>query len=231
MPVDKFHGLFNQKRMKHLIGLIAIGVLIFVTIAHCNVKDKPVNSLFLNVQKKVVTINTTKEIFNSTERYQIMCWIIKKAENYRAKPYKCQAGKRTVGYGFTNVKSVRDIHHADEIFKGIVNPLYDRVNEEYPTLPYLHKAVIVSLLYNTGNLKAIKKSNFAKSLVKNDIDKAVNEFKSWNKVKVKKGKYIVSKGLVKRRSFEAKLLDNTFTMNDYNKLKSEISQIYKENRS
>jgi lysozyme len=204
--------------MKHLIGLIAICLLIFVTIANCNVKEK-----------KVVV--DKKELFTTTQQYQIMCWIIKKAENYRAKPYKCPAGKRTVGYGFTNVSKVKDIHHADEIFKNIVNPLYEKVNEEYPTLPYLHKAVIVSLLYNTGDLRGIKKSNFAKSLVKNDIDNAVAAFKAWNKVKVKKGKYIVSKGLVKRRSYEAKLLENTFTMNDYNKLKSEISQIYKENRS
>lgn len=203
--------------MKHLIGLVVICLLIFVTIANCNVKEK-----------KVVT---KKELFTTTQQYQIMCWIIKRAENYRADVYRCQAGKRTVGYGFTNVSHVRDIHHADEIFKKIINPLYDKVNEEYPTLPYLHKAVIVSLLYNTGDLRGIKKSKFAKSLVKNDINNAVAAFKAWNKVKVKKGKYIVSKGLVKRRSFEAKLLDNTFTMNDYNKLKSEISQIYKENRS
>jgi GH24 family phage-related lysozyme (muramidase) len=203
--------------MKHLIGLIAICVLIFVTIAHCNVKKK----------KTVIK----KELFTSTQQYQIMCWIIKKSENYRADVYRCQARKKTTGWGFTTVKSVKDIHHADEIFKNIVNPLYEKVNEEYPTLPYLHKAVIVSLLYNTGDLKGIKKSKFAKSLVKNDINNAVAAFKAWNKVKIKKGKYIVSKGLVKRRTYEAKLLDNTFTMNDYNKLKSEISQIYKENRS
>jgi len=205
--------------MKHLIGLIAICLLIFVTIAHCNVK------------KKKTVIVDKKELFTSTQQYQIMCWIIKKSENYRADVYRCQARKKTVGWGFTTVKSVKDIHHADEIFKNIVNPLYEKVNEEYPTLPYLHKAVIVSLLYNTGDLRGIKKSKFAKSLVKNDIDNAVAAFKAWNKVKVKRGKYIVSKGLVKRRSYEAKLLDNTFTMNDYNKLKSEISQIYKENRS
>jgi lysozyme len=208
--------------MKNLIALSAIGILIFVTIAQCNVKEKEI---------KTISSSRNTEEFTNTEKYQIMSWIIKKAENYRAKPYKCPAGKRTVGYGFTNVSHVRDIHHADEIFKKIINPLYDKVNEEYPTLPYLHKAVIVSLLYNSGSLSKIKNSNFAKSLVKNDINSAVSSFKKWNKIKVKKGKYIVSKGLVNRRSFEAKLLANTFTREDYNKLKFEISQIYKENRS
>jgi len=176
-------------------------------------------------QIKVVNDN---ELFTSTQKYQIMCWVIKKSENYRADSYRCQAGKKTIGWGFTNVSRVKDIHHADEIFRDIIEPLYEEVNKNYPQLTYLQKAVLVSLYYNSGSLTKIKKSKFAKALVNNDIKKAVKNFKGWNKVKVRKGKFIVSKGLVIRRSYEAKLLDGSFNMTDYNKLKQEVTNIYKK---
>lgn len=175
-----------------------------------------------------INVVNNKELFTSTQKYQIMCWVIKKSENYRADSYRCQAGKKTIGWGFTNVSKVKDIHHADEIFRDIIEPLYEEVNKSYPRLTYLQKAVIVSLYYNSGSLTKIKKSDFAKALVKNDIKKAVKNFKQWNKVKVRKGKFIVSRGLVIRRSYEAKLLDGSFNMSDYNKLKQEVTNIYKK---
>jgi len=175
-----------------------------------------------------INVVNNKELFTSTQKYQIMCWIIKKAENYRADSYRCQAGKKTIGWGFTNVSKVKNIHHADEIFRDIIEPLYEEVNRSYPKLTYLQKAVIVSLYYNSGSLTKIKRSDFAKALVKNDIKKAVKNFKQWNKVKVRRGKFIVSRGLVIRRSYEAKLLDGSFNMSDYNKLKKEVTNIYKK---
>jgi GH24 family phage-related lysozyme (muramidase) len=105
---------------------------------------------------------------------------------------------------------------------------------EYPTLTYLQKAVIVSLYYNTGDVKAIKNSNFIKYLVDNDIEKSIDSFQKWNKVKVKiKGKkrYIVSNGLVNRRNYEAKLIDGSFNMADYNNLKKEMQTIYLNSKS
>jgi GH24 family phage-related lysozyme (muramidase) len=184
------------------------------------------------VKENVNIVSTSK--FTSTQQYQILCWVIKKHENYSKNSYKCQAGKSTKGWGFTNVKDVKDIHHADEIFRDIVEELYVRVNKEYPNLTYLQKAVIVSLYYNTGNINSIKKSNFSKLLVKNEIEKSINSFKSWNKVKIKvRGRkvYMISKGLTNRRTYESKLLDGSFDMADYIKLKQEVTEIYKNNRS
>lgn len=178
-----------------------------------------------------IKVISNKETFTSTQKYQIMCWVIKKSENYRADTYRCQAGKKTIGWGFTNVSKVKDIHHADEIFRDIIEPLYQEVDKSYPQLTYLQKAVLVSLYYNSGSLTKIKKSKFAKALVNNDIKKAVKNFKSWNKVKVRRGKFIVSRGLVNRRSYEAKLLDGSFNMDDYNKLKQEVTNIYKKSKS
>jgi len=197
-------------------------IIILLFLSSCTISE---------LKKEEIKIVSDNKKFTTTQQYEIMCWVVKKSENYRANVYKCQSGKKTVGWGFTNVKSVKDIHHADEIFRDIINPLYNEVDKQYPNLTYLQKAVITSLYYNTGNLNKIKQSDFSKALLKNDLKKAIKNFKSWNKVKVRKGKFIVSNGLVKRRSYESKLLDGSFSMNDYKKLKSEISKIYKQNRS
>ena len=204
--------------MKYFIILFLLSLTVFCTVQCTTVK--------------VDTIQVAKsnELFTSTQKYQIFCWLIKKHEGFEAGSYRCQAGKKTVGWGFTNVKSVKDIHHADEIFRDIVNPLFDQVSKEYSTLTYLQKAVVTSLYYNSGSLKKIRNSNFSKNLKNNNVKEAITSFKKWNKVRVGKNSFIVSKGLVKRRSYESKLLAGTFTMDDYNKLKKEVSNIYLKNK-
>lgn len=208
--------------MKKLSIILILFILVFIT----SCSNKPIKD----------NLNTLEdgEIFTSTQKYQILCWVIKKHENYTKNYYKCQAGKKTKGWGFTNVKNVRNIHHADEIFKGIIEELYIKVNKDYPTLTYLQKAVIVSLYYNTGDVTAIKNSNFIKFLVDNDIEKSIDSFQKWNKVKViikGRKRYIVSNGLVNRRSYEAKLLDGSFNMTDYDNLKKEMEKIYLKSKS
>ena len=165
--------------------------------------------------------------FTSTQRYQIMSWTIKNVENYSGTSYKCSAGVKTVGWGFnssaTGVKSVDNIHEADVIFRDIIEDIYKQVDKDFPHLSYLQKASIVSLMYNVGT--DIKDSQLYNKLKNNDIKGATNELRRW--VKVRKGRrMITSRGLVRRRELEAKLLNNDFSMDDYNKLKSEVTNIY-----
>lgn len=205
--------------MKNLSIILMLFILVFIT--SCTNKS--------NNENLIANTLDNGEIFTSTQKYQILCWVIKKHENYSTNYYKCQAGKKTKGWGFTNVKNVRNIYHADEIFKSIIENLYIKVNKDYPTLTYLQKAVIISLYYNTGNITEIKKSDFIKYLINNNIEKSIDSFQKWNKVKVKiKGKkrYIISNGLVNRRNYETKLLNGTFNMTDYNNLKKEMETIY-----
>jgi hypothetical protein len=166
--------------------------------------------------------------FTSTQRYQILSWTIKSIENYRGNSYRCSAGHKTVGWGFnskaTGIKSVEDIHEADVLFRDIVDSLYKEVNEDFPQLSYLQKASIVSLMYNTG--PNIKTSQLYAKLKNDDIEGATIELHRWNKVKNKFGKKVISKGLIRRRQLEAKLLNNDFTMDDYYKLKLEVERIY-----
>lgn len=184
----------------------------------------------MNETEEIIVRPVLQSGFTSTEQYQIMCWVIKAHEGYRSESYRCQAGKKTKGWGFTNSSDFDDIHDADEIFKDIVGKLYKEVNLQFPHLYYLQKAAIVSLYYNTGSMKNIKNSKFSSYLENDQITKAVKSFKTWNKVRASKGKFIVSKGLVNRRGLEAKLLDGSFTMKDYDKLKNHVSKIYIANR-
>ena len=200
--------------MKYLILL-----LVFIS---CTAQDKP---------KEVIEIKTiSKELFTTTQSYEISCWIIKRAEGYSPKSYKCSAGKKTVGWGFCNIKSVKNMQHADEVFKEIRNKLFKQVELAYPTLTYLQKSAILSLYYNSGNLQKIKDSGFSKALLLKDNKEAIRKFKSWCKITVNK-KTIVIKGLQNRRCYEAKLLNGSFTMNDYLVLKKEIANIYILNKT
>ena len=170
-----------------------------------------------------------KEIFTSTQRYQILCWTVKNWEGYSPNSYKCSAGKRTVAWGDTHIKSVKNIHHADRIFKRIIAGLFKDVSKAYPKITYFQKSAIVSLLYNCGNLEKIKNSGFSRHLLNNNIPKAIAKFKLWSSVHVD-NKTIAVKGLVNRRKYESKLLDGSFDMNDYLSLKNDVASIYLENR-
>ena len=111
----------------------------------------------------------------------------------------------------------------------MVVKMFTDVSKIYPTLTYLQKCAVVSLLYNCGNLDRIKNSGFSKHLLNNNIPKAIAKFKLWSKVRLD-DKTIAVKGLVNRRTYETKLLDGSFDMNDYISLKGEIASIYLENR-
>lgn len=191
--------------------------------------------------KKIITLilisnfSFAQTKFTSTQQYQILCWVVKKAENYSSNSYYCEAGVKTVGWGFTKkcgITSVKDIKDADVKFRNLIQQKYNEVHKKYPKLTYLQKSIVVSLMYNTGNLSTIEDSYFFKYLLKGNIKKCILEFKDWNKVYDKKLKrYRVSDGLVNRRNFESKLLDNSFSMQDYLKLKTEIENIYKKNNN
>ena len=210
--------------MKKLIYLSLIGLSL-----SCTKKQD-----LTQVDTKSDTLGTNlipakKELFTSTQRYEILCWTIKSFEGYSATSYRCSANKRTIAWGFCRVKSVKNIHHADEIFKRIVASLFKDVSKAYPNLNYLSKCAIISLLYNSGDLDKIKRSGFSRQLNKRNIDDAIVRFKQWSKVRID-DKLITIKGLKNRRTFESKLLDGSFDMEDYLKLKSDVASIYLKNK-
>jgi len=177
-------------------------------------------------EQSLATATVGPDGFTGTQRYQIMSWTIKSYENYSHDEYRCSAGKSTIGWGFTKwtgITKVRDIHHADELFRDIITGIYEDVNKEFPNLSYLQKAALVSLTYNTG--PKIRKSELYKRLKADDVKGAIRELGRWIHVR-ERGKMVVSRGLVRRRKFETKLLSDAFSEKDYQTLKREVQGIY-----
>jgi len=171
--------------------------------------------------------------FSSTEIYQIASWNIKRYENLKFKPYKCEAGIWTIGWGFnmkaTGIKEIRSANDADEKFRKIFTPIKERVDRDYSDLTPLQRVAVISLVYNTGSFELVEKSTFVKELRRGNIKKARRSFLSWNKVRNGK-RHVVSRGLTARRNFEAKYLDESFSKSDYNQLKNEVAKIYLANK-
>lgn len=136
--------------------------------------------------------------------------IIKKFEGFRSKPYRCSAGVPTIGYGATyypNGQKVKlsdpaiDEKHASILLEAMLIP-YEKAVDSFcrDDINQNQFDSLVSFAYNVG-ISALKKSTLLKKVNINPKDKTIlNEFAKWNK-----GGGKVIKGLVLRRSDEAKL--------------------------
>ena len=182
---------------------------------------------------QVKSVQSVDKGFSSTEIYQIASWNIKRYENLKFKPYRCEAGILTIGWGFnmkaTGIKSINSANDADEKFRKIFTPIKERVDRDYSDLTPLQRVAVISLVYNTGSFELVEKSTFVKELRRGNIKKARRSFLSWNKVRNGK-RHVVSRGLTARRNFEAKYLDESFSKQDYNQLKNEVAKIYLANK-
>ena len=135
---------------------------------------------------------------------------IKKYEGFRSKPYKCEAGVATIGYGATyypNGQKVKltdpaiDEKHASILLEAMLNP-YEKAVDSYcrDDINQNQFDALVSFAYNLGN-SALKSSTLLKKANANPNDKTIrNEFLKWVN---SDGKRL--KGLVIRRTDEADL--------------------------
>lgn len=134
--------------------------------------------------------------------------LIKAFEGFSAKPYRCPAGKLTIGYGH--------VLHADEVYapEGVTeeqaHALLEKdvrifsmsVNEMLKVpLPQASFDAVVSLAYNIGAY-AIKKSTLIELINQNSLGSAAKEFDRW----VYAGGKILP-GLKRRRQAERQLFE------------------------
>lgn len=136
--------------------------------------------------------------------------LIKKYEGFRSKPYKCEAGVATIGYGATyypNGQKVKltdpaiDEKHASILLEAMLNP-YEKAVDSYcrDDINQNQFDALVSFAYNLGN-SALKSSTLLKKVNANPNDKTIrNEFLKWVNADGKR-----LKGLVIRRTDEADL--------------------------
>lgn len=129
--------------------------------------------------------------------------LIKKYEGFRAKAYKCPAGKWTIGYGHTlNVKStdVISLDEAEYFLKKDVEFAEKEVNRHNLDINQNQFDALVSFVFNLGV------GNFARSTLLRKIKSNANdptirkEFERW----VYAGGKALN-GLVRRRREEADL--------------------------
>lgn len=133
--------------------------------------------------------------------------LIKKFEGLRLQSYQDEGGVWTIGYGHTKgVKRGQTITEAEalaflevdmaEALRGI--DLYVKV----PLSQYQYDA-LASWTFNLG-VGNLRSSTLLKKLNAGDYSAIPEQIVRWNKVKVK-GRFKVSKGLVRRRTAEAAL--------------------------
>ena len=136
--------------------------------------------------------------------------LIKKYEGFRSKPYLCPAKVPTIGYGATyypNGQKVKlsdsaiDEKHATILLEAMLTP-YEKAVDSFcrDDINQNQFDALVSFAYNVG-ISALKNSTLLKKVNTNPKDKTIAaQFARWNK-----GGGRVLKGLVLRRSDEAKL--------------------------
>lgn len=102
--------------------------------------------------------------------------MLKKHEGFRSFPYKCTAGKLTIGYGF-NLDAGITSEEADFLLKARV----DRVekwlasHEWYRALDENRRDVLSNMAYNLGVAGLFKFKNMIKALEDGDYNKAAEE--------------------------------------------------------
>lgn len=139
--------------------------------------------------------------------------LIKQFEGFHSEVYTCQAGKLSIGYGFTEKELIakRTITRAeaDEILKCRVVAEIEWVRKTFPKLDAQQQVAIVSLAYNIGHSKLLWKTvdgkrvhtNAYTALQKGDWNRAAKEIREF-----RMAGGVVSAGLVRRREAEMKYL-------------------------
>lgn len=129
--------------------------------------------------------------------------LIKKHEGFRAKAYKCPAGKWTIGYGHTlNVKStdVISLDEAEYFLKKDVEFAENEVNRHNLNINQNQFDALVSFVFNLG-AGNFTRSTLLRKIKSNPNDPTIREeFEKWIYADGK-----VLNGLVRRRKEEADL--------------------------
>ena len=136
--------------------------------------------------------------------------LLKGFEGFRPTVYKCEAGKATIGYGFTSKELVAKKQMSEteasaelaRICKGIAVQLRKEIGTAKP-LTAAQEAAVVSFIYNVGWAN-FKNSTMCRLLKEGKRGAVIGaEFRKWVYV-TKDGKKVVSKGLANRRAKEAR---------------------------
>jgi lysozyme len=108
---------------------------------------------------------------------------LKRHEGLRLKPYRCTAGKLTIGYGRNLDDKGINENEADILLD---NDMNDALNEaqqvihNFEDLSVLRQVVIVNMIFNLGVNKYKAFKNTIEAINSNDFRKAANEMRDSN---------------------------------------------------
>lgn len=132
--------------------------------------------------------------------------LVKQFEGLYLRPYFCQSGKRTVGWGHTG-KAARQgrsitVAEAEKLLDQDMRE-FEAVVNKYVKVPLTDNqfSALVSFAFNTGE-GAFQRSTLLKKLNKGDYVGAANELLKW-----RKGSSGILRGLVLRRKAELELFN------------------------
>lgn len=161
--------------------------------------------------KKTIVLFAAMCGFTLAASAQTTADFIKKFEGYRASAYTCAAGKKTIGYGFTDASVVAKGRitkdEADKELTRLCNSIAAKVRSEIAKgkgkpLTAKEETAIVSFVYNVG-WHNFKRSTLLRLLKQGKRGAAIGaELRKWKYVTAN-GRKTVSKGLARRRNAEA----------------------------
>lgn len=143
---------------------------------------------------------------------QIAFPLISHFEGCRLKPYRCPAGRWTIGYGATRLLDGSAVtektapltqNDADSLLRANIGTLNGQIAviTAGHTLQSCQMAALISFSYNVG-ITGLKTSTLLRRLLMGDVQGAANEFLRWDKMHIADGSVVESPGLLKRREAE-----------------------------
>ncbi|MCT6819462.1 MAG: lysozyme [Bombella apis] len=138
--------------------------------------------------------------------------LISHFEGCRLTPYRCPAGRWSIGYGATRLLDGSAVtettealtpNEADALLQANIHILCGQISAltaGHSLQPY-QMAALISFSYNVG-ITGLKTSTLLRRLLMDDLQGAANEFLRWDKMHIADGSMVESPGLLKRREAE-----------------------------
>lgn len=135
--------------------------------------------------------------------------LLKKLEGFRSKPYKCSAGKLTIGYGHVILPNEQfteiTIDEANSLLKKDIAWAEHAINKRFSNLKQNQFDALVCFVYNTGETVEFSNSNVLKYIKLREYETAISYWKQWNKELNEEKVLVISRGLQNRRNAEIEM--------------------------
>lgn len=161
--------------------------------------------------KKLLVLFLVGSISSTFGWAKIATSFLKEKEGYQPTPYKCQAGRMTIGYGFTDPKLIAMKMMPEGIATNHLQAKVLKAGKDIMSLAGKTQltdnqlAALISLYFNIGK-SSFRSSTLLKKVKTGRLENVPAEFRKWVRYTdpITK-KRLTSKGLVIRREAEVKL--------------------------